>query len=245
MSKLSVKQKKIIILVVAILVATIAISAGVGYYLGVKLPEEKAKKEQLQWYNQLYAQMLVEYDNQNKLYDELEVDVAFLGDSLTAGYDVASYYPEYLVVNRGIGGDTTHGLKDRLEVSVLDLKPKVCVMLIGGNNPDTMFEDYEDILIAFDEQMPSTKIVLVSHAPTSGPYWGEKNQLFVYNNVKIKLLAQKYGYEFVDIYSPMFDLETGEINQKYTVDGAHFTAEGFAVVTAQVKPVVVKLLATS
>ncbi len=237
-------KKKIIILILIALAVT-ACTAGAVYYFAVKLPEAKAKEKQLKEYNAFYAHMLEQYADENELYADLEVDIAFIGDSLTAGYDVKKYYPEYLVTNRAIGGETTYGLKKRLAVSVLDLKPKVCVMLIGGNNPDTMFDDYEDILITFKEQMPETKILLVSHAPTSGPHWGQRNEKFAYNNVKIKLLAEKYGYEFVDIYSPMLDLESGKMDSKYTFDGAHFTDAGYVVYTEQVKPVIDKLLATN
>ncbi len=234
-------KKKIIIFTLIALIWTAGVAGGV-YYIIVRLPEIREKEEQLRKYNEFYAQMLEEYAEENELYTDLEVDVVFLGDSLTAGYDVKVNYPEYLVTNRAIGGETTYGLKNRLAVSVLDLKPKVCVMLIGGNNPDTMFQDYEDMLIIFKEQMPETKVILVSHAPTSGPDWGERNVTFAYNNVKIKILAEKYGYEFVDIYSPMLDLETGEMDERYTVDGAHFTADGYSVYTAQLKPVIDRLL---
>ena len=86
------------------------------------------------------------YIEENENYDDYEVDVAFLGDSLTDGYNVKSYYPEYLVSNRGIGGDTTFDLEKRLQVSVYDLKPKVAVLLIGGNNLGTMFDNYESIV---------------------------------------------------------------------------------------------------
>ncbi len=237
-------KKKTIIIISTLLLSIILISGIVklSFYLAVELPHIKKKEKELREYKAFYAQKLVEFAEENKEYSALEVDIAFLGDSLFAGYDVESYYPEYLVANRGIGGDTTHGLKDRLAVSVLDLKPKVCIMLIGGNNPDTMFDDYEDILITFKEQIPETKIVIVSHAPTSGPNWGPRNEPFAYNNVKIKLLAEKYNYEYVDIYSPMLDLETGKMNSKYTFDGAHFTTEGFNVVTHQIKPIVDELL---
>ncbi len=235
------KIRNIIIFLLIALILISAIATAV-YYFAVKLPEIKEKEKRMQEYRESYADMLEKYEEENKQYEDLEVDVAFIGDSLTAGYDVASYYPEYLVINRAIGGETTYGLRDRLDVSVTDLKPKVCVMLIGGNNPDTMFEDYEDIIITLKEQMPETKIVLISHAPTSGENWGARNEKFAYNNVKIKLLAEKHGCEFVDIYSPMLDLETGMMDDKYTVDGAHFTAEGYDVYTEQLKPVIDKLL---
>ncbi len=233
--------KKKIVIIVAIVLAVV-LTAMAGYYLIVELPKIRQKEAQIREYEEFYAQQLDEYAQENLKYGDYEVDVAFIGDSLTAGYDVNTNYPEYRVTNRAIGGETTYGLRDRLAVSVLDLKPKVCVMLIGGNNPDTMFEDYEDMLITFHQQMPLTKIVLVSHAPTSGEHWGHRNVTFAYNNVKIKLLADKYNCEYVDIYAPMLDMATGEMKAEYTVDGAHFTTAGYAVYTAQLKPVLDALL---
>ncbi len=237
------KKKKIILIVSLLSVVLIASMSVLIYYCAVTLPDKRRREEQMKEFQALYAQILADYEEENAEYDDYEIDVAFLGDSLTAGYDVKAYYSNYVVTNRGIGGETTYGLKDRLEVSVLDLKPKICVMLIGGNNPDTMFDDYEDILTTFRDQMPQTKIVLVSHAPTSGKHWGGRNKLFAYNNVKINLLAQKYGYDFVDIYTPMLDLETGEMKAEYTIDGAHFTKAGFDIVTEQIKPVIDRLMA--
>ena len=92
------------------------------------------------------AEKMATYEAENEQYADYEVDVAFLGDSLTDGYDVKRYYPQYLVSNRGIGGETTVGLEERMQVSLYDLKPKVAVMLIGANNMDEMMDNYEDLL---------------------------------------------------------------------------------------------------
>ncbi len=230
-----------VIAAVLILTLVIALAAWLTYYLTVTLPDQKKRDAQMKEYLAFYAEQLVKYEAENKQYDDYEVDIAFVGDSITAGYDVARFYPEYTVTNRGIGGETTYGLIDRLAISVLDLKPKVCVMLIGGNNKDTMFEDYEDILIAFKEQMPETKVVLLSHSPTGRDY-ADWNKTMTYNNVKVKLLAEKYGCEYVDIYTPLFDIETGEMKAEYTPDGIHHTEAGYKVITAVVKPVVDELL---
>ncbi len=233
------RKKTIIILTVSILV--VALCVGLIYHIVVAVNEKREEEEWQKKFDAYYAQTLIDYDNENQTYQDFEVDVVFLGDSLTAGYDIQHYYSEYTVVNRGIGGETTYGLKERLGVSVIDLQPKVCVMLIGGNNIDTMFEDYEDLLIAFQENMPQTKIVLVSLSPTSGDY-ADRNETLAYNNVKIKLLAEKYGYAFVDIYTPLFDLKTGEMKAEYTPDGAHFTQLGYDIVTAKIKPIIASLL---
>lgn len=188
------------------------------------------------------AEKIAMYESENAQYGDYEVDVAFLGDSLTDGYDVKKYYPQYLVSNRGIGGETTIGLEERMQVSLYDLKPKVAVMLIGANNMDTMFDNYESILLGFQENMPNTKIVLLSLTSMSGE-WGKKNQLAAYNNVKIKMLAEKYGYEYVDLYSALLNLDSGEIYPEYTTDGGHLTREGYEVLTAKITPAIERQVA--
>ena len=114
-------------------------------------------------------------------------------------------------------------------------------MLIGGNNLYTMFDNYEDILLGLKENLPSTKVVLVS-LTAMGKDWAHKNQIACLNNAKIKILAEKYDYTFVDIFTHLFDMETNELYEEYTVDGAHFTNKGYEVVTSVITPVLDDLL---
>lgn len=190
---------------------------------------------------EFYNGKLAMFQEENQEYAHKTVDAVFLGDSLTDGYDVKSYYPEYTVLNRGIGGDTTIWLEKRLDVSLYSVKTKVAIMLIGANNMETMFENYQRILQSFKENVPKTKIILLSLTSMGGE-WGKKNQLAAYNNVKIKKLAEQYGFEFVDLYSALLNLETGEIYDEYTTDGGHLTPKGYQVVTNCIKPVLQKLV---
>ena len=230
------KKKKIIALVLAVVFVCIVVTS-------VVLLVQYFKQKELENYvKEYYAQKISLYEQENAQYGDYEVDVAFLGDSLTDGYDLQKYFPEYKTANRGIGGETTVGLESRLKVSVYDLKPKVAVMLIGANNMDSMFGNYENILIGLRDNLPNTKIVLLSLTAMGGEHWGRKNQLAAYNNVKIKKLASEYGFTFVDLYTPLFNPRTGEVYDGLTVDGGHFTHEGYVVVTAQIKPVLENLL---
>lgn len=211
-------------------------------YFAVILPE-KREEAQIEQAVQAYREAKLEqYAKENEAYDDYEVEVAFIGDSLTDGYDLAKYYPQYITSNRGIGGDTTFGLEERLQVSLYDLKPQVVVMLIGANNLDSMFQNYESILKGLKENLPESKIVILSLTAMGGDHWGPKNQLAAYNNVTIKLLADKYGYTYVDLYSALYDVTIGEVYEGYTIDGGHFTHEGYTVVTAQITPVLEELL---
>ena len=217
-------KKRYLIPVCAVVVLLIVLAV---VYFAIILPE-KRKEESLQEAVRAYrAAKLEQYAGENAEYDDYEVDVTFIGDSLTDGYDLATYYPQYLTANRGISGDTTFGLEKRLQVSLYDLKPKVVVMLIGANNMDTMLQNYESILKSLKENLPESKIVLLSLTAMSGEHWGSKNQLAAYNNVTIKLLAEKYGYTYVDLYSVLYDISNNGIYESYTTDGGHLTPLGY------------------
>lgn len=219
-----------------------ALIAGVILYFALLLPrqrEQAAWEEAVRQYRQA---KLTQYAAENNAYADYQVEVAFLGDSLTDGYDLATYYPQYITVNRGIGGDTTYDLENRLQISAYDLKPQVIVMLIGANNFDTMLCNYESILMGLQENLPDTKVVLLSLTAMGGEHWGKNNAKAAYNNVTIQLLAQKYGYTYVDLFSPLYDVSTGEVCQGYTTDGGHFTPKGYEVVTAHITPVLQELL---
>ena len=235
-------MKKSVKIVIAILcIASLLLIVGLLFLFLKYIPEKKAECEWKRQVEQYYSNKISQYEKENEKYKDYEIDVAFLGDSLTDGYDVSKYYPQYKTTNRGIGGDTTFGLENRLDVSVYDLKPKVAVMLIGANNMSEMFDNYEDILRGFKENIPDTKIIIVSLTSMSGE-WGKKNQLAAYNNVKIKLLAEQYGFEYVDMYSALMNIETGEIYDEYTTDGGHLTDAGYKVFTRELTPVIEKLL---
>ena len=234
-------KKRKIFLISAIAVLVMALIIGAVYSIFVYLPERQKRQEQERMVAAYYAEKLDRYQTENEQYADYEVEVAFLGDSLTDGYDLERYYPQYITANRGIGGETTHGLEKRLQVSAYDLKPKVVVMLIGGNNLDTMFENYENILTGLQKNLPESKVILVS-LTAMGRDWAHKNQIAAYNNVKIQKLAQKYGYDFVDMFTPLFDLSTGEIVSDYTNDGVHLTHEGYQVFTQKLTSVIEKNL---
>lgn len=236
--KLPIKKRYLIPLcALALALITLAIVC-----FAVILPE-KREEEKIEEMVRAYREAkIAQYERENAEYDDYEVDVAFIGDSLTDGYDLSKYYPQYVTANRGIGGDTTFGLEERLQVSLFDLKPKVVVMLIGANNMDSMFQNYESILQSLKQNLPESKIVLLSLTAMGGEHWGRKNQLAAYNNVTVKLLAERYGYEFVDLYTPLYDVSIREVYEGYTVDGGHFTHEGYTVVTAQITPVLKKIL---
>lgn len=233
-------NKKNVIIIVSI-VLLVALAAGPLYLFFDYIPYQREKEERIAVMKAYYDEKLALYKRENEEYADYEVDVAFIGDSLTDGYDVERFYFEYKVENRGIGGETTYGLLARLDVSVYDLKPRVIVMLIGANNMKTMLDDYEQLIIDIERNLPETKLIICS-LTSMGREWGKNNHLAAYNNVIIKELSLKHSCIFVDLYTPLLNIETGEIFERYTTDGGHLTEEGYVVLTENIKPAIAEAL---
>jgi lysophospholipase L1-like esterase len=60
--------------------------------------------------------------------------VVFLGDSITQRWDLARFFPEFEVINRGIGWQTTSEMLVRMRPDVVALKPAAVVVLGGFND---------------------------------------------------------------------------------------------------------------
>lgn len=209
------------------------------YYYAVFLPEQENAYIRLRPDNEYYNTKLVVYEEENPTLGD--VDVAFIGDSLTDGYDLATFYPQYNAVNRGIAGDTTFGVEYRLKVSLYDINPKVVVMLIGGNNYKTMFQNYENILKKLKTNLPNSHIVLLSLTALGGDFI-RLNPTFQQNNTRIKALANSYNFNYIDVFTPLCNSETGGIYEEYTTDSVHLTAQGYQVLTNAITPVLESLI---
>src|SRR4051812_29879192 len=75
--------------------------------------------------------------------------VVFFGDSITDIWHLDEYFRGKPYINRGIGGQTTPQMLVRFRQDVIDLHPKVVVVLAGtndiaGNTGPMRLEDIED-----------------------------------------------------------------------------------------------------
>lgn len=229
------KIKKEIILILTFFIFTICFTCFLNNVLkNSELPFD---------YESFYQEKIDKYQKENEKFHYEEVDVVFLGDSLTDMYDVEFYYHELKVLNRGISGDTTTRLFKRLEISCLEVEPKVIVMLIGINNIKTMFEDYENILQWFTQNLPKTDIVLLSLTSMTRS-WAIYNDLAKEANEIIQNYAMLYGFTYIDLYNLLLDETTQELKEEYTIDGGHFTERGYQVITSKVKPIIMNIIKT-
>lgn len=220
------------------IVAAVVIAVSTPFVVS-SVRDTKRINELSKTFDRHYSERIVAFEKENKR--AKNVDIAFLGDSITEHYNVKKAYSQYKVLNRGISGDTTNGVITRLGVSVYEIQPKVTALLIGVNNIDTMMDNYETILKGFKENIPNMKVVLLSLTPMTGDYT-YRNETAKKNNEKIKEFAQGYSYSYIDLYSSLLDQNTKELNKNYTIDGLHLNDNGYKIVTSLITPVLSELL---
>ena len=92
--------------------------------------------------------------------------VVFFGDSITDIWKLEDYFPGKPYLNRGIGGQTTPQMLVRFRQDVIDLHPKVVVILAGtndiaGNTGPMRLEDIEADYASMAELARANHIAVV------------------------------------------------------------------------------------
>jgi acetyl esterase/lipase/lysophospholipase L1-like esterase len=176
-----------------------------------------------------------------------EARVVFMGDSITEGWgqkgtattpDRGEFFPGKPYINRGISGQTTPQMLVRFRQDVIELKPKVVVLLAGTNDiaentgKMTLGEIGNNIASMSElARANGIRVVLCSVLPASEFHWHEglapapKIRAL---NAWIKEYSAKNGFVYVDYYSRMANSEGG-LKAELSPDGVHPNEAGYAI----------------
>ena len=176
-----------------------------------------------------------------------ETRVVFMGDSITEGWGMkptptspprAEFFPGKPYINRGISGQTTPQMLVRFRQDVIDLQPKVVVILAGTN--DIAENTGKTTLKAIGDNIASMSdlarangiaVVLCSVLPASDFHWHrglDPAPKIKALNEWIKDYAAKKGLVYVDYYSPMVNSEGG-MKTELSPDGVHPNKAGYDI----------------
>jgi len=193
---------------------------------------------------------LARYDKDNKAVAapaKNQQRVVFMGDSITDSWDnpANGFFPGKPYVNRGISGQTTPQMLIRFRRDVIELKPKVVVILAGtndiaGNTGPTTLEAIEDNLKSMAELATANRIrvVLASVMPVSDYEVRDGKPLtqtvrrplekILALNNWIREFARANHHIYLDYFSAMVDA-SGFLKNELSDDGLHPNVQGYAV----------------
>jgi lysophospholipase L1-like esterase len=168
--------------------------------------------------------------------------VVFFGDSITDIWKIEDSFPGKPYINRGIGGQTTPQMLVRFRQDVINLQPKVVIILAGtndiaGNTGPMRNEDIEANLASMAElaRAHDIHVVLCSIMPVHN--YTEKAKDFFAQRPQSRILAlnewikdysAKNNLVYVDYFSALVD-DKGMMKREVADDGLHPNAAGYKI----------------
>jgi lysophospholipase L1-like esterase len=173
-----------------------------------------------------------------------DVRIVFMGDSITDFWQRPQFqfFSGKPYVDRGISGQTTPQMLIRFHADVVELKPKVVVILAGtndiaGNTGQMTNEEIEGNLSSMSEiaRANEIRVILASLLPVSAYHNPSAPQTITRPMVRIlalnewiKTYAAAHGHVYLDYFSAMVDAE-GLLREDLSADDLHPNEKGYAV----------------
>jgi acyl-CoA thioesterase I len=168
--------------------------------------------------------------------------VVFFGDSITDIWPIAESFPGKPYINRGIGGQTTSQMLVRFRQDVINLQPRVVVILAGtndiaGNTGHISNEDVEANLTSIAELARANKIAVIfasvlpvhNYTPQSQDFYAQRPMTRILAlNEWLKGYCAGSGAVYLDYFSAVVD-DKGLLKRDLADDGLHPNKAGYAL----------------
>jgi lysophospholipase L1-like esterase len=169
-----------------------------------------------------------------ELYAGQKGGIVFLGDSITEESHWSELFGDCRIRNRGIGGDTTRNLLDRVD-QVYALEPGKIFLMVGVNDLNTgvpqeeTLANYRSLFDGFAQRLPLTRIYVQSVLPV-GEDWmgGASNGGIARLNAALAAESVRRGYTWIDLNGRFRD-EHGALRAGLSNDGIHLMGEGYRI----------------
>lgn len=179
------------------------------------------------------------YDQRELLFEAMptsENDIIFLGNSITDGGEWCELFQNANCKNRGISGDITPGVLNRLE-TITKGQPAMIFLMIGTNDMnhgasnDSIARSLRTVVQRIKAESPRTRLIVQSILPTNdcyGLFTGHTKrwQDVAVINRMLKTITEEEGVTYLDLYS-RFATPEGKMDPKYSNDGLHLNADGY------------------
>lgn len=172
-------------------------------------------------------------------FGQKEYDIVFIGDSITDGAEWEDMFPKYKIANRGIGGDTTSGILNRMD-SILSTQASKAFIMVGindfnrGDSVDTVFNNYKKIIEIL--KINGLKVYIQSTILGGNRVSGLNEKINSLNS-KLKVLSEKNNLTYINLNNNLS--ENGLLSTAFTLDDVHLNGEGYKAWKASIKKYVV------
>lgn len=219
------------LLFLGISIVFISKKGGLKYLISKVNQLQSSNYEEISMYDSsFYQDKKSHFENLSKS----EVDIIFLGDSLTDLCEWSEILQDNRIINRGICGDTTAGILNRIN-NIVEAKPQKIFIMIDINDLSqgvpvgNIANNYKLILETFKNQIPDARIFMQSLLPINNQLRvRDINEQIIDLNANLKKMAQTFSFQYIDLFPAFLD-NNNQLSLQYTSDGVHLNGQGYLV----------------
>ena len=177
--------------------------------------------------------------------------VVLFGNSITDSWPGIrpDFFGDNALVGRGISGHTSYQFLVRFRQDVVDLKPMAVVINAGTNDvaenkypfsPEQTLGNIKSMVELAEAN--GIKVILTSVLPAAHFKWRktitDAPDRIKRLNALISEYAASKGLPYVDYHAALVDEKTGGMRDGLSLDGVHPNAAGYAIMEAELLPVI-------
>jgi lysophospholipase L1-like esterase len=167
--------------------------------------------------------------------------------SFTNWKDVAKYFPEHTIINRGFGGSSLPHMTMYAEDIIFKYNPKQIIIYCGENDltggpsitADTIFNRVKKLHQLIRSRYKKVPIAYISMKPS--PSREKYLETMQKGKAMIKsFMEHEKRSSYIDVYSSMLDANGKILTHIFLSDKLHMNAEGYKIWQGVIAPYLVK-----
>ncbi|MDR2235154.1 MAG: GDSL-type esterase/lipase family protein [Chryseobacterium sp.] len=170
--------------------------------------------------------------------------ILFIGSSsFTKWTDVADYFPDKTIINRGFGGSRLTDLNDFADDLLAPYQPKQIIIYCGENDfadnhklkAQKVVSRYKAFYHKIRERFPDIEVdyISIKYSPSREKLWP---QMKIANKKIAAFMKKEPHAEFIDVTKAMEDAEGNVRKDIFVEDMLHFKPEGYRIWAKEMKP---------
>ena len=201
----------------------------------------------------MFERQIATFEQADRLNPPRPGVIVFTGSSSIRFWDTLGKDMQPLdVVNRGFGGSQISQVNHYASRIVLPYQPRAVVLYAGDNDlafpwlksPEQVLGDFKQFVEIVHAQLPDTWIYFVSIKP-SVRRWAGWQKIRKTNQLIEDYTRTQSRVQFIDVDSAMLDAQGKLRAELFRKDGLHMNAQGYAIWTSIVKPVLLDRFANT
>jgi lysophospholipase L1-like esterase len=181
------------------------------------------------------------FEEQDRRSAPAKAGIVFVGASSIVRWNVAEFFPDLQVLNRGFGGSEMADTAHFAARTVLPYEPRIVVLYPGENDiargvpPETVAAGFERFVATVRGTLPKTRILIIGLKPTPAR-WRFNDQMLDTNRRLREIASRHDGITYISVEKAMLGPDKMPRPDLFIEDGQHMTRTGYEIWTDIVRP---------